>query len=57
MVEREVLEAIFQNRADIAPRHLRSQLAYRHMIGLADTYEGWAQDQRLSPERSAQLPG
>jgi hypothetical protein len=57
MAEREVLEAIFQNSADMTPSHLKPQLAYRHMIALADSYDGWAQDQRMSPERSAQLLG
>lgn len=27
------------------------------MCALADTFEGWAQDQRMSPERSAQMLG
>ena len=57
MAEREVLEAIFQNTADMTPSHLKPQLAYRHMIALADSYDGWAQDQQMSPERSARLLG
>jgi len=57
MAEREVLEAIFQNAAGMTPGHLKPQLAYRHMIALADSYDGWAQDQRMSPERSARLLG
>jgi hypothetical protein len=37
--------------------HLKPQLAYRHMIALADTYDGWAQDKRMTPEKSAQMLG
>jgi len=57
MAEPEVLEAIFQNTAEMVPDYLKSQLAHRHMVALADTYEGWAQDRRTTPERSAQLLG
>lgn len=56
MTEHEVLEAIFKNTAETTPSsHLKPQLAYRHMHALAEMFDGWAQDQRLSPERSAQL--
>jgi hypothetical protein len=57
MAEREVLDAIFQNTAEMTPSHLKPELAHRHMVALADTYEGWAQDRLMSPERSAQLLG
>jgi hypothetical protein len=35
----------------------REQLAYRHMIALADAFEGWSMDQRTLPEQSASLLG
>ncbi len=57
MAEREVLEAILQHTAEMTPTHLKPELAHRHMVALADTYEGWAQDRRMSPERSARLLG
>jgi hypothetical protein len=57
VAEPEVLEAIFQNTAEMTSSHLKTQLAYRHMVALADTYEGWAQDRRTLPERSAQILG
>ena len=57
MAEREVLEAIFTNTAAMTPSHVKPQLAYRHMIALADTFDGWAQDSRNSPEQSAQILG
>jgi hypothetical protein len=36
---------------------LKRQLAYRHMIAVADTFDGWAQDRRLTPEQTAQSLG
>jgi hypothetical protein len=57
LAEREVLEAIFENSAFMKADHLKPQLAYRHMIALADTYDGWAQDKRMTPEKSAQMLG
>jgi hypothetical protein len=57
MAEREVLESLFRHAAVIVPEHLKPQLAYRHMVALADTFEGWAQDKRIGPERSAHLLG
>ena len=57
MAEREVLEAIFQNAADMSLDHLKHQLAFRQMEALACAYEGWAQSDRTSPEYSARLLG
>jgi hypothetical protein len=57
MAEREVLDAIFENATFMSTDHLKLQLAYRHMVALADTYDGWAQDRRMTPEKSAQLLG
>jgi hypothetical protein len=57
MAEREVLEAIFENSAFMKADHLKPQLAHRHMIALADTYDGWAQDERMTPEKSARMLG
>lgn len=37
--------------------HLREQLAFQHMIALADAFEGWALDRRMTPEQSAMLVG
>lgn len=36
---------------------LREELGYRHMIHLADVFEGWAFDSRITPERTAELAG
>jgi hypothetical protein len=57
MAEREDLENLFRNAAANPPRHLKFELAYRHMIAMADTLDGWAQDQRISPAQTAELLG
>ena len=36
---------------------IRDQMAYRHMIALADFFEGWALDARMTPEQYAKLVG
>jgi hypothetical protein len=51
------LRQIYEEASRPAPEHLREQLAYRHMIALADIYEGWALDKRLTPEESVKLIG
>ena len=56
-MKKELLESLFQDTARIVPRHLKTELAYRHLTALADTVDGWAQDQRNSPERTAKLLG
>lgn len=37
--------------------NLRMELGYRHMIHLADVFEGWALDSRITPQRMAELTG
>jgi hypothetical protein len=37
--------------------NLRHELGYRHIIHLADVFEGWAFDSRITPERTAELAG
>lgn len=37
--------------------HLRDELAYRHMVQLADVFEGWAMDDRLDLKQSVKLAG
>jgi hypothetical protein len=51
------LRRIFNKASAPFPEHVRHQLAHRHMIGLADVFEGWALDKRLTPEQSVQLVG
>lgn len=36
---------------------LREELGYRHMMHLADVFEGWASDSRMTPEWTAKLAG
>lgn len=36
---------------------LRNELAHRHMLALADMYEGWSLSQGMTPERSAEVLG
>ncbi|ESX80474.1 hypothetical protein X756_32815 [Mesorhizobium sp. LSHC412B00] len=36
---------------------LREELGYRHMMRLADVFEGWASDSRMTPEWTAKLTG
>jgi hypothetical protein len=51
------LRRIFDEAATLKNDHKREQLAFRHMVALADHFEGWAMDTRLSPEQTAQLLG
>ena len=39
------------------PEHIRTQMAYRHMVGLADVLEGWALDRRMTPHQTARIAG
>ncbi len=57
MSDRDVLEAIVSNSADRDLTHLKSQLGTRHMIALADGFDGWSLDSRISPEWAASLTG
>jgi hypothetical protein len=51
------LQRIFDKAAALKNNHMREQLAYRHMIALADNFEGWAMDARMSPVQTAKLLG
>jgi hypothetical protein len=37
--------------------HIREQLAYRHMMALAEIFAGWALDRRLTPQQSVMILG
>jgi hypothetical protein len=51
------LQNIFDEASAPMSDHVREQLAYRHMIALADAFEGWALDKRMTPEQTAKLVG
>ena len=51
------LQRIYEEAAALKAHDLRDQLAYRHMIALADHFEGWALDQRLAPKQTVKLMG
>ena len=51
------LQRIFDEAATLKNNYFREQLAFRHMIALADTFEGWAMDDRMNPEQTAKLLG
>jgi hypothetical protein len=51
------LQRIFNEASALMADHIREQLAFRHMIALADTFEGWALDRRMTPEQIAKLMG
>jgi hypothetical protein len=51
------LAAIFDEAAARPANAHCGQLAYRHMIALADALEGWSMDRRTSPEQGAGLLG
>ena len=57
MTSSEDLQCIFDEAATPKNNHMREQLAYRHMIALADNLEGWAMDTRMSPVQTAKLLG
>ena len=57
MSSQDDLRRIFEEASAPMSAHLREQLAYRHMIALADALEGWALDRRLTPEQTAMLVG
>ena len=57
MTSDDELRRIFEETAALKARDSRDQLAYRHMIALADHYEGWALDKQVTPEQVAQLMG
>jgi hypothetical protein len=51
------LRRIFDEASAPMSSHIREQLAYRHMVALADVFEGWALDARLTPEQSVKIIG
>ncbi|MER9840548.1 hypothetical protein NKJ59_04755 [Mesorhizobium australicum] len=54
----EGLARIFDQAAEQRwSEDLRKELGYRHMIHLADVFEGWAFDSRMTPEWTAKLAG
>lgn len=57
MSSQDDLRRIFDEASAPASRHLREQLAHRHMIVLAEHFDGWALDRRLKPEQTARLVG
>lgn len=49
---------IFEEASEVRwSEDLREELGYRHMIHLADVFEGWAIDRRMTPEWTAKLTG
>ncbi len=55
--ERDQLRRIFEEASGPMKEPIRDQMAYRHMIALADFFEGWALGARTTPEQSAKLVG
>lgn len=54
----EGLARIFDQAAEQCwSEDLREELGHRHMIHLADVFEGWAIDSRMTPEWTAKLTG
>ena len=51
------LRRIFDDASAPKAEHVREQLAYRHMVALADVFEGWALDKRLTLEQSVRALG
>lgn len=51
------LRRIFDEAATLKNNHMREQLAFRHMVALADHFEGWAMDVRVDQEQTAKLLG
>jgi hypothetical protein len=51
------LRRVFDDASAPMAEHVRAQLSYRHMIALADVFEGWALDERLTPEQSVRTIG
>jgi len=57
MTSQNELHRIYEESAALKARDLRDQLAYRHMMVLADHFEGWALDKRVTQEQAAELMG
>lgn len=54
---RNEIEQAFAAAADKSFWCHRNDLAYRHMLGLAETFESWVFDKRLNPIQTAKLLG
>lgn len=54
---RDQLRRIFEEASGPMREPIREQLAHRHMIALADNFEGWALSSEMTPEQSAKLLG
>jgi hypothetical protein len=52
----EELQAIFDAHSNM-PINLQDKLSYKHMLLLAECFTGWAMDEQLSPEQSAEYLG
>ncbi|PBB77863.1 hypothetical protein CK218_27540 [Mesorhizobium sp. WSM3879] len=48
---------IFEDASEACWPEVRSELGYRHMVHLADVFEGWAIDNRMTAEWTAKLAG
>jgi hypothetical protein len=57
MTDRDELRRIYEEAAALGANDPRDQLAYRHMLVLADHFEGWALDRQLTAEDVARLTG
>jgi hypothetical protein len=55
--EADQLRHIFEQASGPMKEPIRDQLAYRHMVALADNFEGWALHPKTTPEQSAKLLG
>ena len=53
----EFLEHVSQAASEGTFQYCKSELGYRHMLALAETFESWVLDRRLSPEQTARLLG
>ena len=51
------LRRIFDQASAPMSDHIREQLAYRHMLALAEIFAGWALDRRLTPQQSVMILG
>ena len=57
MTSDDELRRIFEETAALKANDQRDQLAQRHMLALADHFEGWALDKQVTPEEAAELMG
>jgi hypothetical protein len=51
------LREIYERASQLPSEDVKDQLAYRHMIYLADLFEGWALDEKVSRKNSAYFLG